>query len=202
MLERLRRRWLRARLRDPAWSGLFDEPADEMVSLDCETTSLNAAEAELLSIGAVKLRGNRILHSEALYLLVKPENIPSAGNIAVHGLRRRDLADALPSREAILMLLAFIGGRPLLGYYLEYDVAVLNKYVKPWLGIGLPQRQIELSARYYDYRFRQRPDSHIDLSLDALHRELGVPALPRHDALNDALSAAMLYQALRKRGFG
>lgn len=202
MLERLRRRWQRARLRDPAWSRLFDEPADEMVSLDCETTSLNAAEAELLSIGAVKLRGNRILHSEALYLLVKPENIPSAGNIAVHGLRRRDLADAQPPREAILRLLAFTGGRPLLGYYLEYDVAVLNKYVKPLLGIGLPQRQIELSARYYDYRFRQHPDSHIDLSLDALHRELGVPALPRHDALNDALSAAMLYQALRKRGFG
>jgi DNA polymerase-3 subunit epsilon len=202
MLEKLRRRWQRARLRDPAWSGLFDEHDDEIVSLDCETTSLDVAEAELLSIGAVKLRGNRILHSEALYLLVKPENTPSAGNIAVHGLRRIDLADALPPREAVLRLLAFIGGRPLLGYYLEYDVAVLNKYVKPLLDIGLPQRRIELSARYYDYRFRQRPDSHIDLSLDALHQALAVPALPRHDALNDALSAAMLYQALRQRGFG
>ncbi|AXE32303.1 3'-5' exonuclease [Chromobacterium phragmitis] len=202
MLATLRRRWLLARLRDPARAALLDEHPDEIVSLDCETTSLNAAEAELLAIGAVRLRGDRILHSEALCLLVRPEAEPSAGNIAVHGLRRRDLAEGIPPREAVERLLDFIGGRPLLGYYLEYDIAVLDKYVKPLLGIGLPQRRIELSARYYDYRFRQRPDANIDLSLDALHQALDMPALPRHDALNDALSAAMLYQALRRRGFG
>ena len=33
--------------------------------------------------------------------------------------------------EAVKALLDFIGGRPLVGYYLEYDVGVLaNKYVK------------------------------------------------------------------------
>jgi DNA polymerase-3 subunit epsilon len=99
-------------------------------------------------------------------------------------------------------LATFIGARTLVGYYLEFDVAVLNHYLRPLAGVGLPNRQIELSGRYYDYRIRQYPDSSIDLRLATLQAELGVPALPRHDALNDALSAAMLYLALRQRGFG
>nr|WP_199064235.1 3'-5' exonuclease [Chromobacterium sp. ASV5] len=202
MLAALRRQWRLSRLRDPRYAHLFDEHPDELVSVDCETTSLNVAKAELLSIGAVKIRGNRILSSESLYLLVKPETPPEGDNVRIHGLRPRDVSQGMPASEAVLRLLDFAGGRPLLGYYLEYDVAVLDKYLRPLLGIGLPQRQIELSARYYDYKFRQNPGAHIDLRLACLHQDLAIPALPRHDALNDALSAAMLYQALRQRGFG
>ncbi|UGA40846.1 hypothetical protein JOS77_26790 [Chromobacterium haemolyticum] len=62
---------------------MYREHPDELVSLDCETTSLNPADAELLSIGAVKLRGNRILASEALYLLVRPEQAPQADNVRI-----------------------------------------------------------------------------------------------------------------------
>ncbi|MBM2884273.1 3'-5' exonuclease [Chromobacterium phragmitis] len=202
MLRQWHRRWLLARLRDPAWRHLFDEHPEELVSLDCETTSLDVKQAELLSIGAVKLRGNRILSSESLYLLVKPQTLPQGDNIAIHGLRRRDLNEGMEAALAVRQLLDFIGGRPLLGYYLEYDVAVLNKYVKPLLGITLPQRQIEVSAGYYDYKFRQNPGAYIDLRLAELYRDLSIPAPPRHDALNDALGVAMLYQALRQRGFG
>ncbi|UTH73393.1 3'-5' exonuclease [Chromobacterium sp. IIBBL 290-4] len=202
MLLRLYRHYLRTRLRDPAWMHLFDEHPDEVVSLDCETTSLDIAKAEVLSIAAVRLRGNRILQSEALNLLVRPDSAPEASNIAIHGLRRRDVDQGLPPRDAVTRLLDFIGGRPLLGYYLEYDVAVLNKLVKPLIGIGLPQRQIEISSRYYDYKFKQHPGAHIDLRLGELYRDLAIPAPPRHDALNDALGVAMLYQALRQRGFG
>jgi DNA polymerase-3 subunit epsilon len=89
-----------------------------------------------------------------------------------------------------------------LGYYLEFDVAVLNKYLRPLLGIGLPNRQIEISGRYYDYKLRQQPDGRIDLRLAALIDDLGIPTLPRHDALNKAITAAMLYLALKRRGFG
>ncbi|TDR73606.1 3'-5' exonuclease [Paludibacterium purpuratum] len=198
-LHTLMRPWHLHRLRDPAWRTLFEERGDEYVSLDCETTSLNVGEAELLSIGAVKLRGNRILTSEALYLLVRPQTPPEKPNIEVHGLRRCDVDQGLSAEEAVLRLLDFIGGRPLLGYYLEYDVAVLDKYVKPLIGCPLPQRQIEVSGCYYDYKLRQNPNSYVDLRLASLHAELGVPQLPRHDALNDAISVAMLYLALCQR---
>ncbi|WP_147694497.1 3'-5' exonuclease [Vogesella mureinivorans] len=202
MIGALKKQWAAHRLKDPRFAMLLQEQNEELVSVDCETTSLNVRDAELLSIGAVKIRGQRILSSEAFYVLVRPERKPDAGNVRIHGLRPRDVSDGLAPQDAITRLLDFIGGRPLVGYYLEYDVAILNKYVQPLTGIKLPNRQIEVSGRYYDYKLRQNPDSNVDLRLATLIDDLRVPALPRHDALNDAITASMLYLALKKRGFG
>ncbi|HJU49894.1 MAG TPA: 3'-5' exonuclease [Pseudogulbenkiania sp.] len=202
MLERWQRRLAVRQLKDPAYRRLFEETTDEVVSLACDTTSLDVAEAELLTIGVVRLRGNRIVTSEALHLLVKPSRPLARDNVGMHGLRPRDLSAGLDAEDAVRRLLDFIGGRPVLGYYLEFDVAVLDNYLRPLLGIGLPNRQIEISGRYYDYKLRQQPDGRIDLRLAALTDDLGVPALPRHDALNKAITAAMLYLALKRRGFG
>lgn len=204
MLEALRRHWALNRLRDARYRTLFEAREDEIVSVDCETTSLNVREAELLSIGAVRIRPaeRRILTSDAFYLLVRPSQRPDDDNVRIHGLRPRDVEEGMAPQEAVERLLAFIGGRPLTGYYLEYDVAVLNKYVRPLAGCSLPNRQIEISGRYYDYKLRQNPDAYIDLKLQTLVDDLQVPALPRHDALNDAITAGMLYLALLRRGYG
>lgn len=199
---RLKRRWSLSRLTNPRYRSLFNDDNWEIVSIDCETTSLKVREAELLSIAAVKLRANRILTSEALYLLVKPQQQPTHDNICVHGLRPVDVKQGLPPEEALYQLLDFIGGRALLGYYLEYDIAVLNRYLKPLIGIGLPNRRIELSGRYYDWQTQEHPNSNVDLRLNTLIDTLKAPALPRHNALNDAITTAMLYQALRWRRFG
>ena len=202
MLGKLMRKWQRRMLKDPYYAMLFLDDTQEVVSVDCETTSLKVQEAELLSIGAVKLRGNRILSSAAFYVLVKPTRKLESRNISIHGLRPMDVSEGLDADEAVRQLLDFIGGRPLVGYYLEYDVAVLNKYVRGITGISLPNQQIEVSGRYYDYKFKQNPGAYIDLRLAELTADLQVPALPRHDALNDAITAGMLYLALKQRGFG
>ena len=202
MLGNLKRQWQRRMLKDPRYGTLFVDDTQEVVSVDCETTSLKVQEAELLSIGAVKLRGNRILSSQAFYVLVKPTRKLESRNISIHGLRPMDVSEGLDADDAVRQLLDFIGGRPLVGYYLEYDVAVLNKYVRGITGISLPNRQIEVSGRYYDYKFKQNPGAYIDLRLAELIADLQVPALPRHDALNDAITAGMLYLALKQRGFG
>jgi DNA polymerase-3 subunit epsilon len=104
-----------------------------------------------------------------------------------------DVSEGLDADDAVRQLLDFIGGRPLVGYYLEYDVAVLNKYVRGITGISLPNRQIEVSGRYYDYKFKQNPGAYIDLRLAELIADLQVPALPRHDALNDAITAGICF---------
>lgn len=196
-----RRRAVRS-LKDPAYRQLFEETPDEVVSLACETTSLDVKEAELLAIAAVRVQRNRIVASQSLYLLVKPARQPTPSAVGAHGLRPRDVAAGLEPDEALRRLLDFIGGRPLAGYYLDFAVAVLDKYARPLLGIGLPNRQIEISARYYDYKLRQHPGSQVDLRLAALIDDLGIPALPRRDALDQALNTAMLYLALKRRGFG
>jgi hypothetical protein len=81
---------------------MFDAPPEgEWVSLDCETTGLNVRTDEIVSIGAVRIVGNRIMTSERLELLVRPERGVSAESVRIHRLRERDLAQGLPHRRGL-----------------------------------------------------------------------------------------------------
>ena len=106
-------------------------------------------------------------------------------------------------QEAMKQLMRFIGARPLVGYYLEFDVAMLNRAIWPILGLGLPQPKIEVSALYYDHKFRQLPpyqqqaSADIDLRFSTLMNDLDLPWRDAHDALNDAVMTAMAFIKLR-----
>ena len=204
-LARLRRAWLLRQLADPAFAFLLDPPPpQEWVAIDCETTGLNRRADEIIAIGAVRIVGQRILTSERLELLVRPDKGVSADSVRIHRLRERDVAQGLLLPDAMRQLLHFIGSRPLVGYYPEFDVAMLNRALRPLLGIGLPQPKIEVSALYYDYKFRQLPpyqqqgNADIDLRFATLMDDLGLPRRDAHDALNDAVMAALAFVKLRQ----
>jgi DNA polymerase III subunit epsilon len=201
MLQRLRRQWLHRRLKDEAYAFLFDpEPPGELVSVDCETTTLDIRRAELLAVAAIRIRGDRILTSERLELVVRPKGQPGEGGVLIHQLRPIDIERGVPVDQAIDRVLRFIGSRPLVGYYLEFDVAVLDRHVRPKIGIPLPNRQIEVSAVYYDRRQKRLPPgSHIDLRFGTIRADLDLPEHAEHDAFNDALLAAMMYLRLVSR---
>ena len=204
LIERLRRGWQRRQLTDPRWRFLLDQPPpNEWVALDCETTGLDTRHDEIVAIGAVRIVGQRILTSERLELLVRPEKGVSAESIRVHRLRQQDVEAGVPAEEAMRRLLRFIGPRPLVGYYLEFDVAMINRALKATLGLTLPQEKIEVSRLYYDYQFRQLPpyrqhdQADIDLRFATIMSELGLPTRDAHDALNDAVMAALAFIKLR-----
>lgn len=198
----LKRQWMLYHLGDQRLRHLYDAPPpDEWVSVDCETTGLNPRRDHIIAIGAVRIVGHQVRTSEALQLLVKPSRAISADAVKVHGLRERDVAQGLSIDEAMRQLLAFIGPRPLVGYYLEFDVALINRAIFPWLGVPLPQQKIEISSMYYDWKQRSLPPyqhgASIDLRLATLMNDLGLPQRPAHDALNDAVMAALAFLKLR-----
>lgn len=198
----LKREWLRWHLADPKLGFLYDAPpGDEWVSFDCETTGLDTKRDEIISIGAVRIVGDRVMTSEALSLIVKPSKGVSADSVKIHRLRERDVAQGLEPEEAVRQLLNFIGSRPLVGYFLEFDVAMVNRVMWPMLGVRLPQQKIEVSGMYYDHKFKQfkgQAELHnIDLRFDTLMGDLGLPVRDAHDALNDAVMAALAFIKLR-----
>lgn len=201
-LSALRRGWQLQHLADPRLRFMWDPPpAGEWVALDCETTGLDRRRDEIVAIAAVRIRGNRVMCSERLELLVRPEHRSVAtGSVRVHQLRERDLAEGLPAEAAVQQLLHFIGSRPLVGYYLEFDVAMIDRVLFPMLGLGLPQPKIEVSALYYDHVNRQRSphlrNGDIDLRFAAIMAALDLPQRPAHDALNDAVMAALAFVKL------
>lgn len=204
--QRMARDWQLRQLRDERWRFLWDEPPpDEWVSFDCETTGLDTRNDEIVAIGAVRIRGQRIMTSERLELLVRPEKkVLSAESIRIHRLRGQDVEAGLPAGEAVERLLRFIGPRPLVGYYIDFDCAMVSRVARAHLGFALPQPRIEVSQLYYDYRFRQLPpyqqhdQADIDLRFATIMAELGLPTRDAHDALNDAVMAAMAFIKLRQ----
>jgi DNA polymerase-3 subunit epsilon len=198
----LKREWLLYHLGDERFRFMWDAPPpDEAVALDCETTGLNVHRDEIISIGAVRIEGTRIVTSERLELLVRPSRRISAESVRVHGLLERDVADGMASDEAMMRLMRFIGSRPLVGYYLEFDVAMIDRAIFPLLGMGLPQQKIEVSSMFYEYKSRQLPPyqhgGNIDLRFETMMRDLDLPLRAAHDALNDAVMAALAFIKLR-----
>ena len=204
-LSALKREWLLYHLGDPRFRFMWDPaPDNEWVALDCETTGLNVRTDDIIAIGAVHIRGNRIMTSERLELLVRPEKRRlSADSVRVHRLREQDVAQGVSADDAMMRLMRFIGSRPLVGYYLEFDLAMINRVLFPMLGMGLPQPKIEVSSLYYDYKYQQLPqhargNQPIDLRFDTLMKDLGLPLWSAHDALNDAVMAALAFLKLQQ----
>ena len=205
LLGTFKREWLLRSLRDPAFRFMFDAaPENEWVALDCETTGLNTRTDEIISIGAVRIVGNRIMTSERFEVLVRPERGISSESVRVHRLRERDVAQGLPIDVAMKQLMHFIGSRPLVGYFLQIDLTMLNRAIRPILGQGLPQPRIEVSSLYYDYKFKQLDrirhldNDDIDLRFVTMMNDLDLPQREAHDALNDAVMAALAFIKLRQ----
>ena len=199
MLRWVRNAFYRATLGDQSYRYLFKPgPADEAVVIDCETTGLNPRRDDVIAIAAIKVRGNTILTSEPFRAVVRADKAPTEASIRVHGIRVQEVAAGRQMHQVMPELLSFIGGRPIVGYYVDFDVAMLDKYVLPFIEAKLPNRRIEISAMYYALKYRHAPQgTKHDLRFAAILSDLGLPALDQHDAFNDALMTAMMYVQLR-----
>ena len=198
MFETFFKNWNRKKLKDKKYDFLFHEPTvDEYICLDCETSGLNPRKDEILSIGAVHIKGNKILMRETFNLFLKPSKHIAEESIKIHQIRPIDLQNGLDPQDAIYQLLDFIGSRPIVGYYIKFDVAIISKYTKKFIGIKLPNETIEVSSMYYKTRKRSSDYEFIDLKFDTILKNLDIPALGKHDALNDAIMTSMMFLKLK-----
>ena len=185
------------RLKDNSFDFLFDEASpNEYICLDCETSGLNPKKDEILSIGAVHIKENKILMRKTFNIFLKPSKNINPESIKIHHIRPIDLENGLDAKEGIYQLLNFIGSKTIVGYYIKFDVAIISRYTKDYLGIKLPNKTIEVSSMYYKTR-RKRSDYHfVDLRFDTILKNLNIPLLGKHDALNDAIMTAMIFLKL------
>ncbi|HHC6516933.1 TPA: 3'-5' exonuclease [Vibrio parahaemolyticus] len=195
----LQRKYWHYKLKGLPYQSLFCAPhKTEFVSLDCETTSLDPNRAELVTIAATKIIDNRILTSQPFEVRLRAPQSLDSGSVKIHKIRHQDLADGISEKEALLKLLAFIGNRPLVGYHIRYDKKILDLACQRQLGFPLPNPLIEVSQIYHDKLERHLPNAYFDLSLDAICKHLELPIQDKHDALQDAISAALVFVRLTK----
>lgn len=197
---------LKRQLKDPYYQYLFDVEPGVFVCFDCETTGLDRKKDRIITLSAIKIVNNEVQTSQSLNLVIQqPEDI-SAESIAIHQIRNLDVENSeslyIDEFDAIKVFLEFIRGATLVGYHLEFDVAMVNRVIKPRLGIGLPNPQIEVSGMYYEYAMQKYKHSciepNIDLSFDAILKNLQIPNFGQHDAFSDALMTSLIFLKLQQ----
>ncbi len=195
--------WWRRKLKQTPFEGLFKAAKGncELIALDCETTSLDPLHAELVSIAATKIVGNRVLISQPFEIKLQPPKSLSEESVKVHQIRHQDLEQGVSEHQAITELLEFIGNRPIIGYHIRYDKKILDLACKRQLGFPLPNKIIEVADLYHDKLEQQLPNGYIDLSMEAICRHLELPITNKHNALADAIAAALIYVRLTHGSF-
>ena len=183
----------------PVWRAAYD--GDELVSIDCETTGLDVKKDQILSVGAIKVKGDAILTSQRLDFLVRPKEPMSERTILIHHIRPIDLERAIPVDEAIRRVLDFVGPRPLIGYFLEFDVGDAQQVCPAVDRRAAAQSRDRGVAPLLRLacRARCRPGGNIDLRFETIRQRLDLPRRAAHDAFNDALLTAMMYLRLQGR---
>jgi len=196
----LQRRWLAWRHRHGPWATLFAEaPAGEVVSLDLETTGLDPAQDRILRLAAVPVRGTRVLLSARFERWVAPERDFDIDSIRHHRILPGDVVAAAAEAVVVSEFLRWLGSRPLLGYCIAFDVAMLDRSVRAITGFPLPNPRIDVAVLDLAGQRRAHPHEVQRRSLDAILADTGVPPLRRHDALADAVATALAWSVLRSR---
>lgn len=197
----LHRRWLVWRHGRGPWATLLAEvPVDEVVSLDLETTGLDPITDRILRLAAVPVRGSRVVLSERFERWVAPERDFDIDSIRHHRILPEDVAAAEVETAVVREFLHWLGPRPLLGYCIDFDVAMLNRSVRGITGFSLPNPRIDVAALDFAYQQRSRFEAAQRRNLDAILVETDVPIMRRHDALADAVATALAWRVLRSRG--
>jgi DNA polymerase-3 subunit epsilon len=169
-----------------------DTPLRELpvVVLDLETTGLDAQNDRMVSIGAVRARGNRLYRGDVFDWLVAPGIRIPERSTKIHGITDAMVAEAPPFAALHGEILHFIVGQIVVGHNIGFDLAVLAAESEradcPW---PAPQ-SIDLLRIAAMLEPRQT-----DMTLDATARRWGVAISGRHTALGDALVTAELWSS-------
>jgi DNA polymerase III epsilon subunit family exonuclease len=153
----------------------------DYVAFDLETTDHNVDACEIVEIGAVRVRGGRVV--DRFHALVRPRGAVSAAAREVHGYGDEDLADAPPFEAVWPAFRAFVGADLLVAHNaLEFDFPVLRRLAAPLGGIR--------DVTVYDSLLLARSLFRTGARLATLAERFGIPPGRAHHALDDAETLA------------
>ncbi len=201
----LRKRWLARKNFAAPFDRLLAAPLPpastrfgnaELVCLDIETTGLDPASAEILSIGWVLIRANQVDIGTARSVLVRPETEVGA-SAEVHGLTDTLVEAGTELATAIGQVVEVLTGRVLVVHHAPLDKALLDRSTRSVFGSALPVPVIDTLALERRRRARRDETSHRDsLRLSALREQYHLPYYGGHDCLADAIATAELLLAM------
>jgi DNA polymerase-3 subunit epsilon len=171
----------------------------ELVSLDFETTGLDAQRDHVIAAGWVMIRCGRIVMATARELRVRSGGAGGVGQSAViHGILDSDLDDAGSIESMLEQLLPELAGRVIVAHGASIERGFLAALLRRLGGVPMPNPFIDtmaLERRLLEGAGGQAREQHGDLTLDTCRTRHGLPEHQRHAAGADAVACAELLLA-------
>lgn len=167
-------------------------PQDEVIVFDVETTGLSPKHDRLTEIGAVKVRGMRIIDSFDTF--VNPER-PIPQNIQELTHITQDMVDSAPKeREAVEQFLQFCGENPvLIAHNASFDTSFLREV---FARHGMSHPFVTIDTVLMSRSVLPELGRH---KLDTIAKHLKLGKFEHHRAADDAYMLAKIYITLMER---
>jgi DNA polymerase-3 subunit epsilon/CBS domain-containing protein len=164
------------------------------VVIDTETTSLDTRKGRIIELGAVLIAEGRLVRQSTFSALVNPgENVPKAA-AQIHGITSEMLTQAESFAAVAKRFRAFAAHHLLLGYSIDFDLAMLKREHELAGLAWVPPRVIDVQDLV-----RLLKPTLPDLALETVAGWLGITVGERHRALPDATLTADVFLALLPR---
>lgn len=173
----------------------------KLVVFDLETTGFYPHKGDqILSIGAVKIQGEKVLEDETFYSLVYNEKGLSDEVADLTGITQNELLDAPPIDKVLTDFFQFVKSDPLVAHHANHERSFMQHVTWSVLKTRFEHRVIDTSF------LTKIIEPNLNLyTLDEWCDYFGIMIEQRHHALEDALATAKLWvdsvRSVQKKGF-
>ncbi len=175
------------------------------VVFDTELTELNRRRGEIVSIGAVRIKGLQIELNDTFYQHVKPKKMSHTEATLIHRITPEELKLAPEIEEVVPQFVKFLGRSLIVGHCINIDMDFLDSACRRLLGGPLRNPTIDTMrlARGYQRtlygRYHDQGGKEGNYNLQDLTRKFQLPVFEAHNALEDAMQTAYLFLFLVKK---
>lgn len=160
-----------------------------VVVFDLETTGFYPYKGdEILSIGAIKVQGGRVLEKETFYSLVYSETAPSNEIEQLTGITGEMLSTAPYLRDVLKKFYSFVKGDVLIAHHANHEKQFMSHAT--WLALRKSFRHRIVDTNFFIKIAHQHKQL---VTLDECCEHYGITNEQRHHALHDSMATAKLW---------
>ena len=170
------------------------------VVIDTELTGLQPKKDSIVSIGAVKMVGGKILLGDTFYRIVEPRTKLTGKSVVIHGITPSEVTECPGIATLLPEFLDFCGNSVIVGHFVALDINFINMEMKRLYGFHLQNPSIDTLKLYTWIRQKEEEvcSYHGGLSEDtnlfSLAEKYNIAVSKSHNALDDAFVTAQLFQ--------
>jgi DNA polymerase-3 subunit epsilon len=172
-------------LSDSERKTLFNFFPEGLIAIDLETTGLSPLVDRIIEIGAYKITPHG---SSTFSTLINPEIPIPAHTTAIHNITDEMVTESPKLIEVLMKMKDFLGELPIVAHNAKFDLG--------FIVMGLQREKIKLSAASIYCSCKMARLTHkevINHKLGTLVKELGIPLVNHHRALDDAYASLKIF---------